>query len=238
MFKEHIIDGKRYISAPRAGAHFEYTKDYLLLLIKEGKIEGKKFGHRWYVCMDSAEDFFATAKKEREARRAKISEIRKEELKAHTAIRSTNYQKIALVETLVIVVIGLSIGATGYLGTTATHSASVTQSDSSFFETIARSFYEFFGGKETTEVKTTNTSANDSVVSTQIGTTTVTSLVVAPDELFTATTIDSIQDSFSDPVTVSVDPNNPSTGIITPEFKDTEGEAYRFLLVPVTTETQ
>ena len=75
-------------------------------------------------------------------------------------------------------------------------------------------------------------------VSTRIGTTTVTSFVVAPDELFTSTTIDSIRDSFSDQVEVTIDPNNPDTGIITPEFKEGKGEPYRFLMVPVTAETQ
>jgi hypothetical protein len=43
----------------------------------------------------------------------------------------------------------------------------------------------------------------------------------------------SIQGSFSDEVSVSIDPHNPDTGIIIPHFKDTDGEEYRYLIVPV-----
>lgn len=47
--------------------------------------------------------------------------------------------------------------------------------------------------------------------------------------------VEDIRESFSDEVEVRVDPNDPSTGIVTPVFRDRTGEAYRFLMVPLHT---
>lgn len=169
------------------------------------------------------QNFFKTSELVREARRKAISEARKTELKIHTRTRAKSHSHVALVETLAIVVIGLAIGATGYLGTVATPSAAI-QGNYSFLEQLAVSVYRFVS-PETSVVVHTNTqpknpSLEATAVSAQIATTTYTSLVVAPDELFTATSVESIQESFSDPVTVSIDPENPQTGIITPIFKE------------------
>lgn len=236
MLSELIKDGKIYVPATEAGKQFEYTKDYILLLIKEGKIDGQKVGHKWYVNLASAQEFFDTAKRERDVRRKKISQTRKEELKQHTEVRTVNYQRMAVVETLVIVVIGLTVGVTGYLGT-ATQTASLGSSEFNFLERFAISFYELISPRERERSvfeRQIPTSLDDSLVGMHVGTSTVTSFVVAPDEVFTTSTVEAIQDSFSDPVSVSVDSENPNTGIITPEFKTTKGEPYRFLMVPVT----
>jgi hypothetical protein len=60
-----------------------------------------------------------------------------------------------------------------------------------------------------------------------------TSLVVGPDEVMTTTEIESIKEAFSDEVSVSIDPHDPDTGLIVPHFKDGDGEAFRYLLVPL-----
>lgn len=248
MSSELTFDGKNFLPATEAGKHFEYTKDYLLLLIKEGKISGKKIGHRWYVDMASAEHFFIEAKKVREKRKAKIREERREELRAHTAVRPDLYRRRAVVETLVILIIGLSVGAVGYLGSN-TYTASLQSAHVSFFENLAVSLYTLVAGNETRThesvpainlegQKTSSTITvphnEASAISTRVGTTTVTSLVIAPDEVFSTSTVESVQNSFSDEVEVMHDPKNPKTGIITPVFKETKGEPYRFLMVPVT----
>jgi len=211
------------------GHHFGYSKDYILMLVKQGKIDGKKVGHKWYAHIPSAESYFTTAKQAHEAHRKQISVERKEELQKHTRIRSTSHHTTALVETLVIMVMGLSLGVTGYLGTT-------TNTDNqSYLASIARALYTTLTPETASVTLSTQTSLEQSAISAHVGTTTHTSLIIAPDELFTATTVESIQDSFFDPVTVTPDPTNQDTGIITPQFKNTEGEAYRFLMVPVTT---
>ncbi len=228
------IEGKEYVPATIAGKKFGYTKDYLLLRIKQGYIEGQKIGNKWYVHLPSAEGYFKNAKEEQIARRRSLSIERREEIKKYEHAKKSHGHHTALVETLVIVVIGLSIGATGYLGVAEnSQQASVHEG---FLASLAKSFYSFISPEpEVVHIAVsvpTTTPVN--ATSARIATTTHTSLIVAPDELFTATTVDEIRDSFSDPVSVSVDPGNSDTGIITPIFKnEREGDAYRFLLVPV-----
>jgi hypothetical protein len=129
----------------------------------------------------------------------------------------------------------------GTIGSVTVSSQQASAHDSvGFFENIARMFYAFIEPSrseivEVSHVTPATVPMEETAVSTHVGTTTYTSIVVAPEELFTTTTIESIQDSFSDPVKVSVDPENPNTGIITPVFKEgKQGENYRFLMVPVT----
>ncbi len=227
------LNGKKYTPATDVGHHFGYSKDYILMLIKQGKIDGQKIGHKWYAYIPSAEIYFATAKQEQEIQRKKLSEERKLELKKFTNVSGLAHHRTAIVETLVIVVIGLSLGVTGYLGTTAQESSAI-QGNYSYLENIALSLYTSLTPTPTAVTLSTRTPLEDSAISVHVGTTTNTALIIAPDELFTTTTVESIQDSFSDPVNIAVDPNNLQTGIITPEFKNTDGEAYRFLMVPVT----
>lgn len=236
MSSSITFDEKEFAPATFAGKQFGYSKDYLLLLIKNGKIEGKKVGNKWYVNLPSAEAFFERAEKEKIQKRRQLSIERKLELEEHSAPKKDVYKKTALLETLVIVIIGLSVGATGYLGTSS-QVGSVSESDTSFFENLAVSLYRFISGNEETVIVNTTSTEGDlsvSATSTQVEKDDAqSSLVVAPIENFSATAVDSVRDSFSDEVEVTVDPENADTGIVVPKFKDTRGEPYRFLMVPV-----
>lgn len=240
------VDGKEYVSAIAAGRHFEYSKDYMLLLIKQGKIDGRKVGNKWYVHIPSAEVFFKESKEKRSQRRREVSQARKVELKEYTKVRVAPKRRRVLVETLGVLMLAVAVGATGFAGTSP-QVAVVSEGDTGFLEKIAVSLYDFISPSEVVETAAVTSIAQTQIetspdapieaVSAHVGTTTYTSLVVAPDELFTATTIEEVKDSFSDSVEVSVDPENPETGIITPIFKNSKGEDYRFLMVPVKTET-
>lgn len=208
-----ILDGKEFVPATLAGKHFGYSKDYLLMLIKGGKIDGQKIGHKWYVHIPSAEEHFRRAQEVREVRRKAISLERKAELKKSVHTKIARGHHTALVETLVIVIIGLSLGVTGYVGSDIQRASVHEESAQQFLGELALSLY---------------TAVTPTPEPTQ-------ALVVAPTTTFTEDMVADIQDSFSDPVTVTVDPENTDTGIITPIFKDgAEGSAYRFLMVPVT----
>ncbi len=87
MSSQLILEGKKYTPATLVGERFGYTKEYILLLIKQGKIDGKKIGHKWYAHIPSADHHFKTAARLREVRRKEISESRKAELHAHTKAR-------------------------------------------------------------------------------------------------------------------------------------------------------
>ena len=209
-----IVDGKEFVPATLAGKHFGYTKDYLLMLIKGGKIDGQKIGHKWYVHIPSAEEHFRVAKEVREVRRKTISLERKAELKKSVHTKIAHGHHTALVETLAIVIIGLSLGVTGYVGSDIQRASVHEESAQQFLGELALSLY------------TAVTPAPEPTPA----------LIVAPADTFTKESVADIQDSFSDPVTVTVDPENTDTGIITPVFKDgKDGSEYRFLLVPLDT---
>ena len=231
------IEGIQYVSATHAGNHFGYTKDYLSMLINAGKIEGHKVGRKWYVNFNSAEIFFKTAHEQRTAYRKHISAERKKELHHHTQVRTAHRPQNAILETLVILILGLSMGVTGYLGTTV-HQASVTASNTSFLKNIAIALYTFITPTETVSValsphmqspeRTTQYASAGTLYSNS---STTSALIVLPPA--SATDTDTIAESFSDAVIVTPDPQHPNTGVVTPIFKNTKGEPYRFLLVPM-----
>jgi hypothetical protein len=252
MSQSLTINDREYIPAGDVGKHFGYTRDYILTLTREKKIDGQKIGHRWYVNLESAEKFFELAKVEREARRQEVSTIRKAELKSYTpSVQKTSRESNALVETFAIAFIGILIGVTGYVGTSVQQQALLGDSDFSFLKTLAISFYDLVSPSpavvvsEPSESSVANsfgdTAATPSIENPVayddlVATTTYTSLVVGSDQVLTTTTIQTIRESFSDDVSVSVDPHNPDSGVIIPHFKNKDGNEYRFLMVPVTPE--
>ncbi len=250
MARTLTINNREFSSAGDAGKHFGYTRDYMLTLARDGKIEGKKIGHRWYINLESAESFFESAKVLRAERRKEISVERKVELKKHEYSRKATIQKQSgLVEVLGIFLVVLVIGLTGYVGNVGLKNQALfteTGSDFSFFKEFARSLYELVSPQSEATISTivdevppssTSTSNKEEVTDMshfgELSKETHTSLVVGPSEVMTTTTIEDISESFSDEVSVSMDPSNPDTGLIIPHFKDSDGEAYRYLIVPV-----
>lgn len=231
------VEGKEYTAAIDAAKQFGYTKDYLLLLAKDGKIDGRKVGNKWYVHVPSTERFFADAQVRREERRKRISSERKNELKSHTRVRFTGTQRTAVLETLAIVIIGLSLGVTGYVGTTAPQTAYVGEGAVNLIERFAVSLYTFvYRGDEEGERRAENLpiTSKGGEGATESEAAPTTGIIVAPAETFEVGAVTDIEDSFSDPVEVFVDPDNPDTGIVIPKFKNGDGDMYRFLMVPVT----
>jgi hypothetical protein len=240
MSESLTINGTEYVSANNAGKRFGYTGTYIIMLAKEGKVDGRKVGSRWYIDLGSVGRFVNDAKKVRAARNEYVSRERRDELRKHTRVLS-NPRKAhskALMETFAILVIGLAIGAMGYLGTTPAQYANVAQTNVSFFERLAVALYEFVSPKSSVtvnEVTIVPGTDDESLPAVTVGTTTHTALVIGPNEVMNTTTIDSIRESFSDDVSVSIDPDHPDTGIIIPHFKKKDGEAFRFIMVPVNT---
>lgn len=237
MSSSLTIDGKEYVLATVARKEFDYTKDYLLLLIKQGKIDGKKIANRWYVHVPSARKFFEEAKTNQSVRGEKIRKERLVELEArssHTEKKISS--RTAVVETFAILVIGLSLGAAGYVSST-TNLGSLAFADKGFFERTAISFYALFSdgkqmvaGIDSAGVSLSGTTTIEAITSVQNG------LVVMQESQVNSEDFKKIQESFSDEVGIALDPANPNTGVVIPKFKNRDGEAYRFLLVPVTTQ--
>lgn len=261
MSRVLTINAREYTPAGEVAKHFGYTRDYILMLSREGKIDAQKIGHRWYVNFDSAKSFFARAKVERDERRREMSEIRKIELqnavthapreKHSRAKKSSRGVEVMAAVIVAFVVLGASYA--GMYAPSVNQHASVSD-ESSFLSGLATRFYEWLTPDwkreeqhsnvvvpaSTTSVNSANKSTTRSHAENETSgvsaTRTVhTSLVVGPDEVMTTTKVEEIKDAFSDEVSVSLDPHDPNTGVIVPHFKNGDGEAYRFVLVPLDT---
>jgi hypothetical protein len=147
---------------------------------------------------------------------------------------------IALAQTLLILVAGFTIGVGGHLSLEkdryVDQLAATGTSSVNFFEWMAISFYrivspegEFVAENEETKGMT----PQDMLGEEEAGPLEHSGLVVIPEDDESAATIDSIRGSFSDDVEVTIDPENPDAGIIVPQFRKREGNAYRFLMVPL-----
>lgn len=219
------INGRHYHPAPIAAKQLGYTKEYLLMLAKQGKIEGQKISKKWYIHIPSVEQFFSEAKDERKNRRQEISLERKRELQNHTESRLVYerrmkriaHRSVALAETLAILVIGFMVGTTGYVGVQSSQQASIS-SASDFVDSVALSLYRFVVPLPVVENPVAQTDLqHDSEWS----------------GMFVYSPVQAVQESFSDPVSISFDEKNPSVTVVTPVFKDGEGEPHHFLLTPV-----
>lgn len=234
------VDSKHFISASAAGKLVGYTSDYIGKLAREGKIEATRVGRNWYVSRDSVVAFKLKVEEEKKIRSASIREERLQEQVTHkqthievSTPRSVPVPKVpdkkfvALTQTLVILVIGLVVGVSGY-GITTPSTATVVETELNVFERFALSFYELIAPRREEQYVILPVPHSE-----QRSTTTYTSFIVAPNEVFTEMHATTLRESFSDEVDISVDPQNPDTGIIIPRFRERDGEEYRFLMVPV-----
>lgn len=243
------INGKQFIPARKAGEFVSYGSDYISKLAREGKIEGSRVGSRWYVNLDSLLAFVETTKKEKELRAEKIRAERKLEQTVHrqVVVHTDARKSLAVLQTLVIAVIGLSVGVAGFaVRVPSTPVASVIESEQfSLVDRLALFVYEFFtphtemvivehqvvveGGdphleqvEQQDEMSIVGSVSEDKRAL----------FVVPPDETEEAF-IASVKEQFSDEVDVTVDESG-TRGEIVPIFRERRGETYRFVTVPMT----
>lgn len=230
------IDGTEYHPAADAAESLGYTREYLLMLTKAGKIEGKKISNKWYIHLPSAEQFFTQQKDVKEIRSLAVSEARIRELEVH-AVRKERDKRlqhrrgrgmIALVETVAVFAIGAFLGTTGYFGMQTVSQQASLASASNFVDTLALSFYRLVipapGVVPTAHVA-------------EVAPATLPVAVVDNAQPWTGELVHSparaIEDSFSDNTRLVLDTENPSIAVVTPVFKNTEGATTRFLLTPI-----
>ncbi|MBI5644463.1 hypothetical protein HY970_00005, partial [Candidatus Kaiserbacteria bacterium] len=76
-FKDEIyFDGRRYISAYDASNIFGFTRDYVALLCRHGKVKGRRLGRNWYAEEESFRSFLALQGFEKAKRRQNLTEDR------------------------------------------------------------------------------------------------------------------------------------------------------------------
>lgn len=94
MSEKLILDGITYISAGDAAVSFNFTRDYVAKLCREGKVSAKRVGRSWYVDDDSLKQFLLKQTYSRKRRNNSLSEKRAREYKrarsvsAHVSIAS------------------------------------------------------------------------------------------------------------------------------------------------------
>ncbi len=228
------IEGNEYHPATVAAKHFGYTKEYLLMLAKQGKVDGRKVANKWYIRLSSAEKYFTEARDTQEERRRAVSEARKRELqernmhRTHSRVRALriNRRTLALAETAAVLVIGLTIGVAGYMGTEVGRQQQASlASATNLIDALALSLYRTVVPEPARTQPPTTTHDESSTTHVVSDVPWTGSVVHSP--------VQAVQDSFSDTVTVTFDEANPSIAVVTPSFKTGEGDTYRFLLTPV-----
>lgn len=249
MATELAVEGKNFIPASDAGRSVGYTSDYIAKLARDGKLEATRIGRQWYVTLDSVLDFKSRTEEEKKIRGAEIRRERLEEQERYrrqtgVLIPSREYvsevpdtRLVALAETLLILVIGLTLGMSGHfmLQSSEVHSAAASNVELNPFERLAIFLYELVMPEREVEINEATTSETVLPVSENNETLAEDprSMIVAPESDFTVSDVASVQESFSDPVTVMPDAETPGTGLIVPHFKNGDGESYRYLMVPV-----
>lgn len=245
-----IAHDDRFLSSIEAGKRFGYSNDYIARLAREQKIIGRQAGRQWLIEIASLEQFLAEADRAKKAHAEKVRESRRKEREAYQA-RAPQEPKASavaaslqppmvaplpprvatLAKTGIVVAMGAFVGVGMYLGAPLMHQGTA-QSAGIFemFSTLASRVYHF--GNEapvvTVSVEKLAEPAHD-------GAETVSGapsegLIVYPDD--GTRDPEEIAESFSDDVTVTEDPDGKS-GIITPQFKEGEGDPYRYLIVPI-----
>jgi excisionase family DNA binding protein len=230
------LDVSNFISAAEAGKLVGYTGDYISKLAREGKIDATRVGRQWMVSPKSVKDYVVKTEVEKKERSIAIRQERKEEQQMFAdgdePRNILSNKHVAILHTAVILILGLSVGASGYfVSTTAIkQQASLQSGGMNVIEEFARTLYRFISPEEQVEIvyESETVLPNEEPTDSSSGN----SFVVGTSEVFASETVDEIRESFSDDVIVVIDKENPDTGIITPVFKDRVGEEYRFLMVP------
>lgn len=238
---------KNFISPQEAGKRLGYTSTRIIQLVKAEKIVGKKIDSRWSIDPSSLENFLVNHKKNLERNRVRLQEKRKSEFQASKQKREIEIRhghEIVVespfrtkINSFVPLVAILSL-VLGYSSLIATRNSDAFKNIVS--EVISRAHTHSFSSLGVASVSNSMTYREEDketlgvlpASTAEASESNDLSLVILPADA-SSTTIDSIRAEFSDPVTVSKDPSDPSTGIIRAEFKERKNTEFRYVLVPV-----
>lgn len=90
------IDGKTLRPIKEAAEHVSYSRDYITRLAREKKIRASYVGRKWFVDLDSLQQYESHARHEQEVRKKHLSAERKREQELHQAVQkqsSTHAQR-------------------------------------------------------------------------------------------------------------------------------------------------
>ena len=241
---QHISE-KKYLSAREAAKLAGYTSDYVTRLAREEKVKAKHEKNQWWIEAESLKLFSLHAEAEKRARK---DQLREERLRERAALLKNEADEsitagvaesrnTALAETGALVACvflfanifwfsfesdlntNQLFSGIGHIGNQL--SEAVVEPIPNFFSQVAS--FAFVENGESVDVER-NAAATHADAENFQG-------VVIFEETVTDERIAEVRDSFSDEVEVRFEGDD--IGVVTPVFKEREGDDYRFLLVPV-----
>lgn len=234
-----IFEGKKYISARRASQKYGYSMDYIGQLARAGKIDSRLVGRTWYVA-DSSLSGYKNSRVPVEIPITLVKDVRP----------SLNLKPVWAVLVLMLILssslVSFNIQSSLPHDNTASFLSSLSSKIYEIWNRIASLFESLWSGVAEWNVKSDTNVAQKtetpSVTQTQSANTVNKKpqngsggLVVIPSTGVASQDnqiVNKIRNSFSDDVVVKPDESGVS-GIIKPIFKNSLGEDYLYVLVPV-----
>lgn len=246
MDQDLLLKGKIYISSKRAAYFSGFAKDYIAEMLRSGKIEGTKVSRNWYVSQDSLLEYLKNNDNERyEKFKTKLNvEKRVEDQKKDLEPEKKTESNQPIVFNIPSPVIPFAEVATHSsfksLLTYALGPIAVSSIIASFlFLFLTAAFYAgdfnismpkglqalFLNTQESNVADLPAYGQNENLLSR--------GMVVMPQtETDVEAQLESVKKAFSDEVVVTPDSSGTS-GVITPVFKERNGNDYLYVLVPV-----
>ncbi|MFT5036442.1 MAG: hypothetical protein ACI9VM_000002 [Candidatus Azotimanducaceae bacterium] len=245
MLEQSTFEEKKYLIASDAAKLIGYSSDYVTRLAREEKIVAKQINRKWFIEIDSLKLFSLVGEAEKRVRKEKLREERISERaimlrEANEQVLGVHVQPSQVSALMQTAVLSLCLFVLGNLLWVSLESdletsgilAGVSEIGSSFSDRIFQtaSFAFILSQNDAPTPNTDLRVLNDTPSSDPQ----FQGIVVFENEDMSAQAIDAVRESFSDEV--RIDFEGDDTGVITPVFKDREGDDYRFLLVPVNAE--
>jgi len=262
MSPKETIDGTIFLSSREAGKISNYTHDYIARLCRDGKLIGQKINRTWYVREDSLLLFLDEYENEKEARHQALSQERKlEQIDLHEVTTGALSPLSLKITALAFSFLLLFASAFSVFHLNEKFSSSQSTSlvasvldTETFSEHAARFVYEtahsvwatlasFFIREKKYAVVNTDVQIQQQKMHTDDADVAVDNVktprfekkgvVVVPADpnIENDVAMREIKNSFSDEVDIKFE--DPESGVITPVFKERDGDDYLFVLVPL-----
>ena len=251
MSGQSTLKEKNYKKASEASKLVGYSSDYITRLAREGKIDAKQVNRQWLVDLDSLKLFSLNAEAEKRERGEKLKEERMNERAA--ILKNTNdavllsqlqnTKSSALGQTAILTAclllfvnilwfsfesrITTSPIFTGVSNITAALSEAIIAPIPDFITQTASFSFVFLEDDSQRSAIANNLEVKKDQYFNQSD---FEGIVIVEDDETETNPIDKVRHSFSDELVVNFDTEN--SGVITPVFRDSKGESYRFLLIP------
>lgn len=224
---------QNFLPADQAGKSVGYSGDYVSKLCREGAISCSKVGRVWHAQVESLRQFEGLQSAKIEEKKLSLTEVRRKEYQDKQRARKifevvtgrsfvTFFAKQGIMGSFAI---ALFVLATAFGSVQLQHNRLIERVGDAA-STAAASVYGIGHLQEVQVANTMDSLAKvdgSSVKSESLG------MVVLPGS--DAKGVENIKESFSDEVVVSQ--KDSTTGVITPVFKNSEGEEYLYLMVPI-----